>query len=98
MGAATHVVYILECADGSFYVGSTANLEFRLRAHRSGRASTFTSRRLPVTLVFQELHSEPKDALAREKQIKRWSRAKKAALITGDLIALHSHARRRKGR
>ena len=65
---------------------------------QSGRGGTYTAHRLPVSLVFEEPHTTLANAVAREKQIKRWSRAKKAALISGDMAALHADARRRRFR
>jgi putative endonuclease len=88
-------VYILQCSDGSYYVGSTSDPAQRLDFHQSDRGGTYTAQRLPVSLVYQESHATMADARAREKQIKRWSRVKKAALISGDNAALHAAARRR---
>ena len=90
-----HFVYILHCSDGSYYVGSTSDPTQRLQQHLSARGGTYAAQRLPVSLVFQESHATLADALAREKQIKRWSRVKKAALISGNDAALHAAARRR---
>lgn len=81
-------VYILKCADGSYYVGQTENLQQRLAKHQSGTASQYTSTRLPVSLVYSESLPTRTAALARENQLKRWSRAKKEALIQNDLKAL----------
>lgn len=75
--------YILECADGSYYVGSTKNLEQRFAQHLSGSGSRYTSGRLPVKLVYAEEHDRVADAYAREKQVQGWSRAKRQALIQG---------------
>jgi putative endonuclease len=74
-------VYILKCAD---YVGCTTNLDQRLNQHGDGTFGGYTSTRRPMELVwtneFQGIH----DAIAFERRIKRWSRAKKQALISGD--------------
>ena len=89
-------VYILRCADGSFYVGSTQNLDARLKAHTVGFAATFTSKHRPFRLVYSEAFSSQLEALTRERQLKRWSRAKKVALIAGDLEKLKYLSKRRR--
>ena len=81
-------VYILKCADGSYYTGSTRNLEDRVRQHLLGSVSSYTKSRLPVELVYAESCDLPRQAMAWERQIKGWSRAKKEALIRGDFDAL----------
>ena len=82
-------VYILRCDDGSLYVGRTDNLDERKRAHDAGEASRYTAERLPVHVVLVEEYESIQLAITRERQIKRWSQAKKEALITGDYDALH---------
>jgi len=77
--------YILECADRSLYVGATDNPEQRERHHNEGKGSEWTAARRPVKLVWTEEHSTLSSARKRENQLKRWSRAKKAALIRGSL-------------
>ena len=77
-------VYILKCADGSYYTGHTDNLESRLSAHQQGEIPGYTETRRPVELVFADGFSSRLDALERERQIKGWSRAKKEALIKRD--------------
>ena len=74
-------MYILECSDGSYYVGSTVDLETRLAQHQEGHGANYTSRRLPVKLVYFEEFERVSDAYAREKQVQNWSRAKREALI-----------------
>ena len=81
-------IYILRCADSSFYTGETSDLERRLARHNEGRASSFTASRRPVVDAYSEAHATREAALARERQIKGWTRAKKAALIAGDLALL----------
>lgn len=76
-------MYILKCADDSFYTGSTINLERRLWEHQNGLGANHTKRRLPVTLVFCEEFAHVDEAFYREKQVQGWSRAKKQALIEG---------------
>jgi predicted GIY-YIG superfamily endonuclease len=77
-------VYILRCADGVLYVGHTIDLEDRVRRHGQGAASSFTVRRRPVALVYWEELSTLAAAISRERQLKRWTRRKKEALIAGD--------------
>ena len=74
-------VYILRCADDSLYIGEAGNLQARLIKHNEGRASRYTATRRPVRLVFSEAHPDRPSALKRERQLKRWTRAKKEALI-----------------
>lgn len=87
--------YILECADGSFYVGSTVDLERRVSQHQLGLGAAYTRRRRPVTLVWYEHYPRIDDAYAREKQIQGWGRAKRIALIEGRLHDLPRLARAR---
>ena len=77
-------VYILRCADGSYYTGHTDNLEARLAAHNRGEIRGHTLSRRPVSLVFSDQFATREDAFQRERQIKGWSRAKKEALIEGN--------------
>jgi putative endonuclease len=77
-------MYILECCDGSYYVGSTKNLERRLSEHQQGLGARYTTRRLPVKLVYCEVYDRVSDAFYREKQVQGWRRAKREALINGD--------------
>src|SRR6188474_1489195 len=88
-------MYILKCADGSSYVGSTKNLELRFEQHQSGKGSRYTSGRLPVELVYGEEYDRVVDAYAREKQVQNWSRAKREALINGNVEALPPLAKKR---
>jgi putative endonuclease len=75
-------VYILRCADGSYYVGSArGSLERRLEEHSAGMNCRYTKSRRPVTLVWSQAFQQITDAIAAERQIKGWSRAKKEALI-----------------
>ena len=83
-------VYILACADGTFYVGSTTNLTLRLAQHKEGHDPTaYTYRRRPLRLIWFEGLPTLDQALAREHQLKGWSRAKKEALMTGDVDLVH---------
>jgi predicted GIY-YIG superfamily endonuclease len=76
--------YILRCADGSYYVGHTDDLESRLAAHQSGVIEGYTRQRRPVTLVWSQEFGDRHEAFRAERQIKGWSRAKKEALIRRD--------------
>ena len=88
-------VYILRCADGSYYCGSARQgLERRVAEHNSGVLGGYTSTRRPVVLVYSEWFQRITDAIAAERQIKGWSRAKKEALIRRDLRALPALSRR----
>ncbi|NOZ87464.1 MAG: GIY-YIG nuclease family protein [Deltaproteobacteria bacterium] len=86
-------VYLLRCCDGSYYVGHTKDLEKRISLHNSGRGAAYTAARRPVTLAFQESATSKSDAIKREKQIKRWSKAKKEALIQGNIALLKKLSR-----
>jgi len=76
--------YTLECSDGSYYTGHTDDLEKRVGEHQSGLIPDYTVGRLPVRLVFAQEMATRAEALAAERQIKGWSRAKMQALIKGD--------------
>jgi putative endonuclease len=88
-------LYIVRCRDGSFYVGMTrTSLEERIGAHNLGHYGGFTASRLPVELVFSQEFDRIADAIAAERQVKGWRRAKKEALIAGRLDLLPALARR----
>ena len=89
-------VYILECSDGSYYTGSTTNLELRLQQHHSGLGANFTRKKKPFDVVYVEECTSITDTFAREKQIQGWSRAKKRALIDGRLGDLSELSRSRR--
>lgn len=97
-GACRHsyFVYILSCSDGTLYVGSTSDIRKRERTHNEGHGAKYTAGRRPVRVVYSETHESRSAALKREAQIKRWSRAKKKALIDGDSKRLHTFAKRRR--
>lgn len=88
-------LYILRCAGGSYYTGSTNNLDLRLAQHRAGEGSVYTRCRLPVELVSAQEFPSEHEAFLRERQVKGWSRAKKEALIRGDFEALVDLSRSR---
>jgi putative endonuclease len=74
-------MYILECSDGSYYTGSTVDLELRLAQHQAGEGANHTKKRLPVKLLYYEEYQRIDEAFYREKQVQGWSRKKKEALI-----------------
>ena len=85
-------MYILECVDGSYYTGSTIDLERRLWQHQNGLGANHTAKRLPVNLVYCEFFEHVADAFKREKQVQGWTRRKKEALMAGDSNMLHQFA------
>ena len=76
-------MYILECSNGKYYVGSTNDLHKRLEEHQQGLGANFTSKYNPVRLVYFEEHERVEDAFIREKQVQGWSRKKKETLMFG---------------
>ena len=82
------VIYILLCANNEYYVGCTSDLERRLQEHQIGRGADFTKGHLPFKLVYTEEYPTLEEAYKRERQLHGWSRAKKDALILGDIEAL----------
>ncbi|TDO91866.1 GIY-YIG nuclease family protein [Enemella evansiae] len=92
-------VYILRCADQSLYVGSTRDLEARVAQHARGLGGEYTSRRLPVTLVWAQEYDRIDEAWAMERRLHGWSRAKREALIAGEIELLRGYSvRNRKER
>jgi putative endonuclease len=77
----TGYTYILECANGSFYTGSTIDLERRIWQHQNGEGANHTKKYSPVKLVYFETYQRIDEAFYREKQIQGWGRKKKIALI-----------------
>ena len=91
--------YILECADGSYYVGSTVDLDRRLSEHNLGLGAAYTRKRRPVVLAWSAEFERVEDAFSFEKQVQGWGRRKRQALIDGDLHLLPRLASRgRKGK
>ncbi|MGR6836895.1 GIY-YIG nuclease family protein [Syntrophomonas erecta] len=76
-------VYIVECADGTYYTGYTENVENRLAVHNAGKASRYTRGRVPVKLVYMEQTATKSQALRREAEIKKMKRQQKQKLIDG---------------
>ncbi|HEY49056.1 MAG TPA: GIY-YIG nuclease family protein [Dehalococcoidia bacterium] len=91
-------IYILECADNSYYTGHTDDLEKRLYEHEKNIVKCYTSKRLPIRLVYAYEFETREDALERERQIKRWSRRKKQALIAEDWNSLIKYSKSRTNR
>lgn len=84
----TPCVYILLCANGQYYVGSTSNLQLRLQEHNAGIGADFTHGHHPIKLVYTEEFETAQEAHLRERQLHKWSHAKKEALIKGDIELL----------
>jgi predicted GIY-YIG superfamily endonuclease len=82
-------MYILKCSDDSYYVGSTNNLERRIKEHQAGEGANYTKKRLPVELVYYEEYERIDKAFYREKQVQGWSRKKREALIAKKHENLH---------
>ena len=87
-------MYILRCADGSYYVGSTRDIMTRLRQHQAGEGAEYTRRRLPVALSFVQPCESIVQAYWFEKKVQNWSRAKREALINGELHLLPGLAKK----
>ena len=88
-------LYILLCADGSYYCGTARQgLELRIAEHNLGAFGGYTATRRPVTLAYSQWFERITDAIAAERQVKGWSRAKKAALIRGDFASLRALSKR----
>ena len=79
-------IYILQCADGTFYIGTAKDVGKRLAVHNAGKGAKYTRPRLPVRVVYQEGLMTLTRALRREYQLKQLTRAKKQALIRGKLV------------
>jgi putative endonuclease len=91
-------VYILRCGDDSFYIGTTRDtLERRVAEHDDGTFGGYTASRRPVALAYFEYFERIEDAISSERRLKGWSRAKKQALVGGDMSALRMLARRQSG-
>ncbi|MDE2024218.1 MAG: GIY-YIG nuclease family protein [Gammaproteobacteria bacterium] len=93
-------LYVLECADGTFYIGHTDNLSRRLQQHEQSKVDAYTARRLPLKLIHAEEFESRYEALTMERKLKGWSRAKKQAYMSGDWEAVaklakgkHTHQR-----
>jgi putative endonuclease len=87
-------MYILRCSDGSYYTGSTVDIELRLAQHQEGLGAEYTKHRRPVTIAFAQWHERVDDAFESEKRVQGWSRAKKEALMRGDDAVIQRLSRR----
>jgi len=95
----TYIVYIVECKDWSYYIGITNDLEKRLWEHNKGQdENSYTHSRRPVELKYFETFSDVNQAIAREKQIKGWSRKKKQALIAENFDKLKELSKSKSGK
>ena len=91
-----YYVYILKCSDNSYYTGITSNLDKRFLEHQTGKhPESYTFKRRPLDLVFYAEFSQVAFAIDTEKQLKKWSRVKKEALINGDFESLPNLAKKR---
>jgi putative endonuclease len=92
-------VYMLRCADDSYYVGSATgeDLAPRIAQHQAGTYPGYTSTRRPVALLWSEYFDTITDGIAAERRLKGWSRAKKEALIRSDWTRINELSRRRGG-
>jgi putative endonuclease len=89
-----YAIYILKCSDGSYYTGMTKELDTRIAEHQTGtRRNSYTFNRRPVELVCSEIVETYPEAFQWEHRIKGWSRAKKEALICGDIERIHEIVR-----
>ena len=89
-------VYILKCSDESYYTGVTSNLTKRLFEHKSGKNSeSYTYKRRPLELVYYAEFTDIRMAIEYEKKLKKWSRAKKEALINEEYDALPNLAKKK---
>jgi len=91
----TYYVYILECSDGTYYTGGTNDIERRFSEHvNSINPESYTSKRIPVRLVWYTDTNDINFAIEKEKQIKKWSKAKKEALINSDWEKLKTFSKK----
>ena len=89
-------VYILRCSDNTYYTGVTSDLDIRLSQHESGfHKNSYTYRRRPVDLVFYAEFTDITIAIEKEKQLKKWSKAKKEALINNEFDSLINLAKKK---
>lgn len=90
----TAYMYIVQCADGSYYVGSTRNVDARVHQHSVGLGAEYTRRRRPIELKFVAEFENVAEAFSMEKRVQGWSRAKRKALIDGAYDQLPGLSRR----
>lgn len=93
-----YYVYILQCSDDTYYTGVTSNINLRLEEHQKGSyPNSYTYKRRPLKLVFHAEFTNIEIAIEREKQIKKWSRVKKEALINNEFEKLPNLAKKKFG-
>jgi len=81
MDCMAYFVYLLECSDRTYYCGCSKDVEKRVERHNKGRGAKYTMTRLPVTLLYSEEQPTLRDAMRREREIKKWPRERKEGLI-----------------
>ena len=90
-----YYIYILKCTDNTYYTGITSDIVNRLEEHKNGKhIDSYTFKRRPIQLVFTCEFNDVKMAITKEKQIKKWSKTKKEALINGDFDSLPNLAKK----
>ena len=94
----THYTYLLQMKDGRIYVGHTDDLDRRESEHHKGKGGNTTTRFGAGKLIHSEVYPDKTSALKRERQVKRWSHAKKLALASGNLLRLKELTRSRQSR
>ncbi|KAA3660936.1 MAG: GIY-YIG nuclease family protein [Calditrichaeota bacterium] len=77
-------VYILKCSDGTYYTGSTTNIDLRIKEHQLGEGAEWTKKRLPIEVLFTQEMPDEDSAYLAEQKVKKWSGAKKEVLIASD--------------
>jgi putative endonuclease len=87
-------MYILLCSNNAYYTGSTKYLAERVQQHNAGEGANFTKKHRPVELIYYEEFYRIDYAFNREKQVQKWSRKKKEALMNGDIILISQHAKK----
>jgi len=88
-----HYVYVLECADGTYYTGYTTDVERRVAEHDAGDGAKYTRGRTPVSLVHVETFDSRSAAMSREHEVKTYSRARKQGLVADDDDTGNANAR-----
>ncbi|HSV77530.1 MAG TPA: GIY-YIG nuclease family protein [Bacteroidales bacterium] len=89
-------MYILKCSNGTYYTGSTNDLERRIIQHQMGVGANYTRKHAPVKLVYFEEYTMIHEAFLREKQVQNWSKKKKEALIQGRKDDLKNLSKRKR--
>ncbi|KMM35972.1 GIY-YIG nuclease family protein [Guptibacillus hwajinpoensis] len=85
MKSSKHIVYILECRDGTYYTGYTTDLPHRLEQHACGKGAKYTRGRAPLSLVYHALFETKREAMQEEYRIKQLTRAQKEKIITEEV-------------